>query len=80
MTSGYITLQQCFFSFAVIIQVFAAPLRIELLTYFQSLAKTCKSTTKTKHLVGIIKSDVLPNSFPFLLAQNKKNKQKSDKS
>ena len=61
-----------FFCFAVILQVFAAPLKSELLTYFKSLAKTCKSTVKNKHYVGIIKSAVFPNSFPFLLAQNKK--------
>jgi hypothetical protein len=75
MTAGYIA-EICFFSFAVILQVFAA-LRSELLTYFQ---KPCKSTAKTKHHVGIIKSAVFPNSFPFLLDQNQKRiKQKSEK-
>ena len=66
-----------FLSFAVILQVFAAPLKSELLTHFQ---KPCKSTAKTKHHVGIIKSAVFLNSFPFLLAQNQKRiKEKSDK-
>jgi hypothetical protein len=69
-----------FFSFDVILQVFAASLRSELLTFFKSLAKTCNSIEKTKHHVGIIKSAVFPKSFSFLLAQNqKKTKQKSDK-
>jgi hypothetical protein len=55
-----------FFSFAVILQVFAVPLRSEFLTYYKSLCKSCKSTAKTKHKAGIIKSAFFQSSLPFL--------------
>ena len=64
------TIQQQFFTFAIFLQVFAAPL------IFKSLAKTCKIAAKIKHHVGIIKSAVFLNSLP----QNQKRiRKKSDK-